>query len=159
LRRVLLLGAASLVLGACGGGGHSGHDMGSGADGASSVGRPGEAANAGRTIEVRMLDTLRFDPASVNVKEGETVTFRLVNTGQQVHEFDLGDEQFQTEHEKEMQDMGSGQQMADHPNAVSVKPGETRQLTWTFSKRASIVYGCHQPGHYAAGMKGTVAVS
>lgn len=44
-------------------------------------------------------------------------------------------------------------------NTVEVRPGETGELTVTFDKPGDVVIGCHQPGHYEAGMRATVAVS
>lgn len=122
-------------------------------------GRPGKASEAARTVEIRMLDTLRFDPADVAVRKGETVTFRVTNAGTLVHEFDLGNQKFQDAHEKEMQGMGSEHHMGDEPNAVSVPPGKTKTVTWTFSDAGTGIYACHVAGHYAGGMKGTVTVA
>ena len=42
--------------------------------------------------------------------------------------------------------------------ALTVDPGETGELTHTFEESGSIEIGCHQPGHYNAGMKITVEV-
>jgi uncharacterized cupredoxin-like copper-binding protein len=41
---------------------------------------------------------------------------------------------------------------------IKVEPGKTGELTHTFRKGESVVIGCHEPGHYAAGMKLAVAV-
>jgi uncharacterized cupredoxin-like copper-binding protein len=46
----------------------------------------------------------------------------------------------------------------DHPNAVMVKPGRTRELVWRFTRAGAFEYGCNVPGHYESGMKGTIAV-
>jgi uncharacterized cupredoxin-like copper-binding protein len=108
-------------------------------------------------VRVRMTDGLRFQPAAITVRHGSTVTFLVTNTGALTHEFVIGDLAAQAEHEREMREMG-GMPMHDHPNAVSVLPGETRRLTWTFLRRGTMLFGCHVTGHYAAGMKGTVAV-
>src|SRR5690349_10708649 len=43
-------------------------------------GRGGLAAEATRTVEITMGDSLRFDPATLPVKHGEIVTFHVVNT-------------------------------------------------------------------------------
>ena len=40
-----------------------------------------------------------------------------------------------------------------HDNAVSVKPGKTGSLTMTFAEAGTLIVGCHEPGHYAAGMR------
>jgi uncharacterized cupredoxin-like copper-binding protein len=45
-----------------------------------------------------------------------------------------------------------------HDNALSLKAGETGSLTMTFAKAGSLLIGCHEPGHYEAGMKATVTV-
>lgn len=123
-------------------------------------GEPANAADADRTIKVDANDDLSFDPPSIEVQAGETVTFVVTNTGQAVHEFTLGDEAVQDEHEEEMAEMMEEGEMTmgDEPNAVSVDPGETAELTWHFTSGGEILYGCHQPGHYAGGMVGTITI-
>lgn len=44
--------------------------------------------------------------------------------------------------------------MHDEPNAVSLQPGETKELTWTFTSAGELIYG-----HYDAGMRGTLTVT
>jgi uncharacterized cupredoxin-like copper-binding protein len=84
----------------------------------------------------------------------------VTNTGTQLHEFVLGDAKVQDDHEKEMKDMApENMKMADTANAVDVDPGETKELTWTFPKKGTVIFGCHVPQHYAGGMKGTITVS
>ena len=122
-------------------------------------GEPADAADADRTIDVDMLDALRFEPDSIEVKAGETVAFRLHNSGAVVHEFVIGDTSLQEEHEQEMQEMESGMMMADEPNAVAVEPGATKELAFHFTKAGELQYACHQPGHFAGGMIGTLTVS
>jgi uncharacterized cupredoxin-like copper-binding protein len=48
--------------------------------------------------------------------------------------------------------------MMDEPNAVDVPAGGTARLVYTFDQPGMLEYGCHVPGHYAAGMLGTVTV-
>lgn len=156
LSAVALALAAGLVLAACGSGG--GVDTG-----ATSIGGPGDASKATRTVEIRAGDDLRFKPDQVQVKVGETVTFRIVNVATVEHDFTLGDEAVQAQHEKEMQDMtGAGHDMhamGDTANAIHVAPGATKDLTWTFTAAGTLLYGCHEPGHYVSGMKGTITVT
>ena len=119
-------------------------------------GSPGEAADADRVIEIQTTDALAFEPADINVKTGETVTFRLINHGAVIHDFTLGDQATQDEHETEMSEMDG---MAhDEPNVATIPAGETAELTWTFDEEGTVLVGCHQPGHYAAGMTGRVTV-
>lgn len=44
-------------------------------------------------------------------------------------------------------------------NAVLVKPGETKELIWTFSDAQNLEFACNLPGHYQAGMKGEIKVT
>lgn len=122
-----------------------------------SFGHPADATEATRTIEIEALDALKFSPAAISVAAGETVTFRVHNGGSLPHEFGLGTADDQADHEEEMQDM-AGMTMHDEPNAFSLEPGETKELTWTFKDAVEVLYGCHEPGHYGAGMVGTITV-
>ena len=165
-----LAAAALLVASACGSGGSEStatsspspaatmdmHD-----DSSFDFGHPGDASTATKTIEIEASDTLKFDPAAATVRAGETVTFRVHNAGALRHEFVLGAEADQAAHEQEMQAMAgaSGMMMPDEPNAVVIEPGETKEITWTFMNAGTVLFGCHEPGHYPAGMKGTITVS
>jgi uncharacterized cupredoxin-like copper-binding protein len=121
-------------------------------------GEPAEAGEADRVIEIAMSDQLRFEPASVEVRVGETVTFRVTNAGVIPHDFTLGDEETQDEHEAEMVAGGMSGMGHDEPNTASLDPGEDADLTWRFTQAGSIRYGCHLTGHYAAGMFGTITI-
>lgn len=138
----------------------SGHgDMGQETDlGMSAFGEPGKPADAGRTIEVAQLDSLRFAPESIEVDEGETVTFRVTNEGAMPHEFVIGDMDYQRAHEDEMMGMG-GDMMSDSDPGVYVEPGETAEFTWTFTESGAAEFACHVEGHYAGGMRGDLTVS
>ena len=124
-------------------------------------GEPADAADADRVIEIAAYDDFTFGPEEITVTAGETVTFVVTNVGNLPHDFTLGDEETQDIHEAEMAEM-AGMAASDmahaDPNAVVVAAGETAELTWHFSESGTFVMGCHQPGHYAAGMKGVVQV-
>ena len=116
-----------------------------------------------RTIQITTTDTLRFDPDNITVEEGETVAFVIANPGNVPHEFVLGDEDVQNEHEQEMLDESPGKEMGAMEEAetyaVDVPAGETVTLIQTFDEPGTLIYGCHVAGHYPAGMKGTVTIA
>lgn len=122
-------------------------------------GEPAEASEADRVVDISMLDELRFDPATIEVAVGEAVTFRVTNDGQLAHDFTLGDEETQADHEAEMAEGGMSGMGHDEPNVLSLEAGESGELTWRFTAPASILYGCHEAGHYDAGMVGTLTIS
>lgn len=120
-------------------------------------GAPADPVDADRVVDVETVEEggFHYEPDTIEVRAGETVTFRVHNIGEAVHEFVVGDEAAQATHEAQMRAMASeGGMMHDDPNAISVRPGETGELTWAFTKSTAVVYGCHEPGHFAAGMRG-----
>lgn len=111
-------------------------------------------ADQGTRVSVTLTDALRMEPAEIVVPVGE-VTFVVTNTGAIEHEFLVGDEATQAEHESEMASMPS---MGALENGISVKPGETGELTMTFDAPGTSIAGCHVPGHYGGGMKATIII-
>lgn len=112
---------------------------------------------AGGPILVTLSDEMRIEPNPITVPAGVAVTFVVTNTGQIEHEFMLGDEAAQAEHEQEMLEPGA--MLHDHSYAIAVKPGETKELVYTFESAGQLFAGCHFPGHYPAGMKATITVT
>lgn len=123
-------------------------------------GEPADSADATRVIEIIANDDFSFDPSQVTVSPGEIVTFRIKNAGVVPHDFTLGDQTTQDAHEAEMVEMMESGQMTmhDEANAVVLAAGETKEITWQFSEAMNILMGCHQAGHYAAGMVGTISI-
>ena len=113
-------------------------------------------AHVDRTIAVSTTDQLRFTPDALTVRAGETVAFRVTNTGKTTHEFVIGDAAVQAAHEQEM--AAGHLDMSHEGNAVSVPAGKTKTLVYTFKNPGTLLIGCHTAGHYAAGMQGTITV-
>jgi uncharacterized cupredoxin-like copper-binding protein len=64
---------------------------------------------------------------ALTVKAGQSVTFVVTNTGAIQHEFYLGGQGAQDEHEKEMRSMG--RMAIDEPDGIVLRPGETKEVT------------------------------
>jgi uncharacterized cupredoxin-like copper-binding protein len=152
LARLAPLALVAVVGAACGSAGAS--PAASPADPASSSG----ASPAATRIEVTLTDALKIEPASMTVPAGVPVTFVVTNTGTVLHEFVLGDEEVQAEHEAEMEEEGGMSMPEDEPNAIGVEPGQTKELVFTFDEAGSTLAGCHVVGHYDAGMKAEITV-
>ena len=121
-----------------------------------SYGKPGDAARVKRSIEVVMSDDMRFTPANIQVKRGETVRFLVRNAGQIRHEFSLGTKQELEEHYEQMKKFPD--MVHDEPNKVSLEPGQQGEVIWQFTKSGKVDFACLHVGHYEAGMKGQVSV-
>ena len=127
-----------------------------------SFGQRAPAQKATRVIVIRATDAMRFEPSAITVKPGETVRFDITNAGAIRHEFVLGDMKEQREHEGEMKEMEKtpGAGMQDDANGISLAPGQTKFITWTFpAKPGKVYFACHEPGHYAAGMVGVITIA
>lgn len=161
--RLAAAAAAALLLGACGGDDpaseiepHShDHSHEEPESEGFAFGAPGDPEDATRTVEVAAKAPFRFVPEDLELNAGETVTFVVSNEDDVVHEFVLGDRAYQRSHGDEM----SSGAVHHEGNAVTVEPGETKELTWSFPAEGRILYGCHVAGHYDQGMVGTIDVS
>jgi uncharacterized cupredoxin-like copper-binding protein len=120
------------------------------------VGQPGKADQVQRTIEVKALDTMRYDPQTFTVKAGETIRFVVTNVGRLKHEFVIGDPAEQQAHAEMMKKMPG--MVHEDPNALTLEPGETKTLIWQFGQAGVVEVACHVPGHYEAGMVAQVKV-
>jgi uncharacterized cupredoxin-like copper-binding protein len=129
--------------------------------------KPGPAWATDAPVKVVMNDRFRYRPAAIMVRAGRRVTFAVTNVGKLPHEFILGDRATQLGHERQMQAAATGAGHVHGPGAhgppaatgaLTVPPGQTRRLSWTFDEPGIVLYGCHVLGHWAAGMKGKIVV-
>lgn len=122
----------------------------------STIGKLGVAAKINRTVTIDMSDAMRFTPANLNVRQGETIRFIVQNSGNLKHEFVLGIEKDLKAHYEAMKKYPE-MEHADN-NMVTVAPGKTGEVIWQFTKAGKVAFACLHPGHYEAGMKGLVTV-
>ena len=143
-----IMGGGAGMMGGAWGNGMMG---GTGITGATAPG-PGEpgfvagTVSAPRVVRIVATPTLRFVPDVVSVKAGETIRFDVTTMGPVTHEFMVGPADVvaaDTEGTPEIADIGMMQ---------------TKSLTYTFDGSGPYAFACHVPGHYEAGMTGTIVV-
>ncbi len=117
----------------------------------------GDAKQAKRTIEMQMLDTMRFVPDRIEAKLGETIRFTMKNTGQLMHEFVIGTKKENETHAALMVKFPNMEH--DEPYMAHVPPGKTGQIVWTFNRAGEFEFACLIAGHYQAGMVGRIVVT
>lgn len=110
-----------------------------------------------RTIEIEMLDEMRFTPARIDARQGETVRLVARNRGKLMHELVLGTQKELDEHAATMA-RSPGMQHGQ-PYMVHVAPGEEGEILWTFNRPGTFQFACLVAGHYQAGMRGTITVA
>jgi uncharacterized cupredoxin-like copper-binding protein len=96
----------------------------------------------------------KFSPSSIRVRQGESVRFLIHNRDPIPHELIVGDQATQDRHEH-----GTEPHHGERPGEVSVAAGASAETTVTFGSRGRLLFGCHLPGHWAYGMKGTIRVT
>ncbi|WP_050467108.1 cupredoxin domain-containing protein [Herbaspirillum chlorophenolicum] len=121
------------------------------------IGRPGKPGSPARIVKVDMTDGMRFSPASVQVKQGETIRFVVTNSGKLRHELVLGSADDLKAHYAAML-KNPDMEHAD-ANQITLDGGKRGELLWQFDRAGTVQFGCLQPGHYDAGMKGSVTVA
>jgi uncharacterized cupredoxin-like copper-binding protein len=130
---VLVIAALGLVpLTGCGGGAH---------------------ASSGPQTIVLTAHHSRFSRSALRVRPNATVRFVVHNTDPIEHELIVGDHATQLRHEVGTDALHQG------AGAVSVAPGATAETIYTFPASGQLQFGCHLPGHWAYGMRGTIAIS
>jgi len=109
-----------------------------------------------RNVVIELNDSMRLVPGDWQAQQGEMLRLIVVNTGKVKHELVLGQAKELVEHAQAMREDKSGHH--HHNNAVSVEPGQSAVMTFTFDKSGEWAMACFEPGHYEAGMKGSVWV-
>ncbi|MBL8325693.1 MAG: cupredoxin family protein [Rubrivivax sp.] len=117
----------------------------------------GDAKAARRTVDVGMGDDMRFKPDRIEVREGETVRFRIRNHGKLMHEFVIGTKKELDEHAALM--LKHPNMEHDEPYMAHVAPGKAGEIVWLFNRAGEFDFACLVAGHYQAGMVGRILVT
>ena len=119
-------------------------------------GQGGEAAAPGGAVRTVVLAVTysKFSPSALTVRRGETVRFVVDNRDPIPHELIVGDQATQDRHGD-----GTEAHHGDKPGEVSVAAAGRAETTVTFSRSGRLLFGCHLPGHWDYGMRGTIRVT
>ena len=120
-------------------------------------GRTGDPKKVSRTVDIDMSDKMRFTPAVLTVKRGDTIRFVARNSGKQMHEMVIGNMKELKEH-AELMKKHPGMEH-EEPYMAHVAPGKKAEIVWQFTKAGEFNFGCLIPGHFEAGMVGKVTVT
>ena len=124
---------------------------------------PGASSDGtARIVELTMTEALTFEPAQIEVRRGETVTFSVRNVSGEGHEAYMGTEEQQRLHSIEHSELSpSDQAEVTHlQSGLHIAPFGTGVIEYAFQDPDldEIVIGCHYPGHYEAGMQVVITV-
>lgn len=116
----------------------------------------GLPTQAQRTLEIQMTDNMRFAPATLEVKLGETVRLVAVNAGQVLHEIVIGTPEELQAHSEMMKKFPNMEH--DEPYMAHVNARQRGEIVWTFNRPGEFQFACLIPGHFEAGMVGRITV-
>jgi uncharacterized cupredoxin-like copper-binding protein len=126
------------------------------AHGNDSTGKQGNPKKASRTVAIDMNDMMRFGPADITVRQGETVRFVVRNQGKMRHEMVIGTLNELKAHGELMKEHPEMEH--DDPWMAHVDPGKKAEIVWQFARAGEFYYACLIPGHFEAGMVGKIKV-
>lgn len=125
------------------------------------IGKPGEKAAATRTVDIVMTEkddgSMVFEPSVLKVKAGETIRLAFVNKGETDHEFVMDTNEAVLEHKVQMEKFPE-MEHAD-ANSLTLAPGASGEIVWTFANAGDFTFACLIPGHYESGMRGDITVA
>jgi uncharacterized cupredoxin-like copper-binding protein len=110
-----------------------------------------------RIVQIKMLDSMRFAPDRIEVKQGQTVRLVMTNTGATLHELVIGTKSELEAHAALMLKFPGMEH--DEPYMAHVPAGKTGEIVWTFNRAGEFDFACLVAGHYQAGMVGKIAVA
>lgn len=116
----------------------------------------GETDRVERTVAVRMTDAMRFEPDTLQIRQGETVRLVLLNDGRLMHEMVIGTHAALAEHAEVMRKFPGMEH--DEAYMAHVSQGRQGEIVWHFNQAGEFEFACLIPGHYEAGMRGGITV-
>lgn len=119
-------------------------------------GREGDPRKVKRVIRIDMSDTMQYFPAELKVKRGDTVRFVLNNKGHLPHVMVIGSMEELQKRAALVKNTADVAEIA--PDGILVTPGASAPLVWQFTRAGEFYYACLMPGHFDAGMIGTIVV-
>lgn len=109
-----------------------------------------------RTVSIRMTDAMRFEPDTLEVRQGETLRLILRNDGRLIHEMVIGTHAALAEHAEVMRKFPGMEH--DEAYMAHVSQGRQGEIVWHFNQAGEFEFACLIPGHYEAGMRGRIVV-
>lgn len=106
------------------------------------------ASSTPTVVVISASDDMKFSPATVSVKAGEAVIFRVKNVGQIPHAFMVGP--------TAAVEAAGGDGTAE---TGDIEGSQTKDLPFAFGSTGTFAFACHVPGHFESGMKGTVTLA
>ena len=139
---ILALVLSAFVLAACGGG-------------------AGGSEETSNEFTITIVDEFTFDPDTITVKAGETVTVTFENNGTVEHNLNFMKPDAELDHLLEEIEEGAGEHIDEEllTDMHNMEPSHSETVTFTApSEPGEYSYICTNPGHADAGLVGTFVV-
>ncbi|WP_442593353.1 cupredoxin domain-containing protein [Parapusillimonas sp. JC17] len=120
------------------------------------IGRPGDSSKVDKAVAMTVNDATHFEPSRIKVKAGDTVLFKVKNTGDFSHEMVLGTIGDLRAHAVLMQKEPAMEHVQS--NVVTLNPGQTSTITWKFMRSGKVDFACLVSWHLKFGTLGEIIV-
>ncbi len=113
-------------------------------------------------IDMAVRDTMLFAQSDIAVAVGQTLAIDFDNTSRLPHNIVIVDGDMSVATEVNRDAINQADYLPQHPAVVAsmpmIMPNQTGGITWQPSQPGTYLFICTYPGHFDAGMYGTITV-
>ena len=113
-------------------------------------------------VDMTVRDNMFFSQRDVSVTTGQELAIDFVNTSRLPHNIVIVDGDMSVATDVNRDAINQADYMPQHPAAIAAlpmtMPNQTGNLTWQPNQPGTYLYICTYPGHFDAGMYGTITV-
>lgn len=113
-------------------------------------------------VDMAVRDNMVFSQSDISVPAGQELAIDFVNTSRLPHNIVIVDGDMTVATEVNRDAINQADYLPQHPAVVAslpmIMPNQTGSITWQPSQPGTYLFICTYPGHFDAGMYGTIIV-
>lgn len=113
-------------------------------------------------VAMEVRDTMLFAQSDITVTAGQALAIDFENTSRLPHNIVLVDGDISVATEVNRDAINQADYLPQHPAVIAsmpmIMPNQTGAITWQPSQPGTYLFICTYPGHFDAGMYGTITV-
>jgi uncharacterized cupredoxin-like copper-binding protein len=113
-------------------------------------------------VDMAVRDNMVFSQSDISVPAGQELAIDFVNTSRLPHNIVIVDGDMTVATEVNRDAINQADYLPQHPAVVAslpmIMPNQTGSITWQPSQPGTYLFICTYPGHFDAGMYGTIII-